>query len=419
MMEHFGDHGYKVFGTGKIFHNNQEKNEVWKDGLGHMVDWGPWSWDGQKPGRGWSACASHQNLPQDWDAEMLFASLADIPDIPPNPETGAPGYRGWRHGDNTPFRYVSEDDRDLMNDELNAQWAAGVLAKSYADPFLLCVGIGRPHAPLVAPQKYCDLFPLEEIEPAVRKEGDLEDCAKAFREGHTSTTTWGFMKYRKIIEAGGEDLLKRWTQAYLACIAYADDQIGKVLDALEQGPHAQNTYVVLTSDNGYHMGEKEYLFKNSCWEESARVPLVVAGPRAEAGSECPTPVTLVDLFPTFNDLCALPMEVNAAPGGKALDGHVFTPLLENPTAGQWDGPPAAVTAVASDIPLSAGEPGEVGDQHWAVRTERYRYILYNSGEEELYDHEADPYEWTNLAPDSSMQGVKDEHRAILRQVTGR
>jgi len=124
MMEHFGRHGYKVFGTGKIFHNYQEKNEVWKDGLGHIVDWGPWTWDGQKEGRGWQACAGHQSLPPHWGPKMMFASLADIPEIPADPETGAPGHRGWRNGDNTPFRYVSEDDRDLMNDELNARYAA-------------------------------------------------------------------------------------------------------------------------------------------------------------------------------------------------------------------------------------------------------------------------------------------------------
>ena len=101
---------------------------------------------------------SHQNLPLDWDAEMLFASLADIPDIPPNPKTGAPGYRGWRHGDNRPFRYASDNDRDLMNDELNAEWACNILSKKHENPFMLCLGIGRPHSPMIAPQKYFDFI---------------------------------------------------------------------------------------------------------------------------------------------------------------------------------------------------------------------------------------------------------------------
>ena len=148
-MEHAGSHGYGVYGTGKIFHNGQEKQSVWNREHGYKVDWGPWTWDGQRPGKGWAACVGHQSLPFDTDAECLFASLGDIPDIPANPETGAPGYRGWRHGDNRPFRYVSDDDRDLMHDELNGQWAAEVLSRPHDDePFMLCLGIGRPHSPL-------------------------------------------------------------------------------------------------------------------------------------------------------------------------------------------------------------------------------------------------------------------------------
>lgn len=417
-MEHFARHGYKIYGTGKVFHNYHEKNEVWKDGMGHIVDWGPWSWDGQRPGNGWQSCAGHHTLPRDWGAEMMFASLDDLPDIPPDPATGAPGYRGWRHDNGRPFRYVSPEDRDLMNDELNAQFAARVISQQHEAPFMLCVGIGRPHAPLIAPQKFFDMFPLESIELAPILEGDLADCGQAFQRGRVSTSRWGFEKYRKVLEAGGEHMLRRWTQAYLACVAFADEQIGKILSALEASPYADNTYVVLTSDNGYHMGEKEYLFKNSCWEESARVPLVFAGPRVKRGAECDTPVSLVDLFPTFNDLCGLPMDVNMQGTGKALDGHVLTPLLEHPERGEWDGPPGAITAVASDTPLKSGTPGAVCDQHWSVRTKKFRYILYNSGEEELYDHERDPQEWTNLANDAAYDAIKAEHRKILREVTG-
>ena len=416
-MEHFAEAGYKVFGTGKIFHNGQEKNEVWKDGHGYDVDWGPWSWDGQKPGAGWKACVSHHTLPLDWNAEMLFARLGDVPDIPPNPETGAPGYKGWRHGDNTPFRYQGENDRDLMHDERNAQWAADILGRGMEDPFCLCVGIGSPHSPLIAPDPFFDKFPLETLELAETLPGDIEDCARIIRDGHTCSGAWGFQKYKLIMDTGGEELLRRWTQAYLACIAYADDCIGTILDALWQGPHAENTLVVLVSDNGYHMGEKEWLFKNSCWEESTRVPFVCAGPGVAQQRECDRPVSLVDLYPTFVRQCGLDPDPHRECGGKPLDGDDLTPLLQNPE-GEWKGKGVAISVVGGDYPVDAGEPGDAANQHWSVRSKTYRYIRYSNGEEELYHHGEDPMEWTNVALNPTHAGAKATLRGELEKLLG-
>jgi len=414
-MEHAGANGYGVYGIGKIFHNRQEKQSVWNREHGHLVDWGPWTWDGQKPGQGWNACVGHQSLPFHTDAECIFASLADIPDIPANPETGAPGYRGWRHQDNRPFRYVSEDDRDLMHDELNGQWAAEVLSRPHDDePFMLCLGIARPHSPLIAPQKYFDMFPLDEIElsPQILN-NDIEDCARIFRDGHTGTGRWGFDKFRKHYENGGEHTLKRWTQAYLACVAYADACIGMALEALWKGPHAENTFVVLTSDNGYHMGEKDYLFKNSLWERSARVPLLVAGPGCARGAECDQPVSLVDLYPTINEWLELPKDTGVHP----LDGHSFASLARDPQSG-WDGPACAITAIANNTAVDAATPADRHDQHYSVRSKTHRYLRYANGEEELYDHVADPFEWHNIAADPAAADLKAALRAELKAQAG-
>ena len=108
-------------------------------------------------------------------------------------------------------------------------------------------------------------------------------------------------------------------QAYLANVAFVDHQVGKILDALERSPHAQNTIVFFTSDHGFHMGEKDWLFKNSLWEESTRVPLVVVAPGiAKRGRRCGFPVSLVDLYPTLIDLCGLPKDPNAEGNGYRL-----------------------------------------------------------------------------------------------------
>lgn len=400
-MEHLGDHGYRVFGTGKIFHNGQERQEVWKDGHGHKVDWGPWSWDGQKEGRGWGAHSGHHATPLG-DAEMLHISLDQVPDIPPNPETGAPGYRGWRNGDNTPFRYESRDDRDLMHDEKNAVWASDILSQEHEDPFLLCVGIGRPHSPLIAPQEFMDLYPLDELQlPEINGE-DLEHCCRFFRDGHTGTARWGFEKFRLVWEAGGETELRKFLQAYLASVSFADAQIGNILDALSTSAYAENTVVFLSSDNGYHMGEKEYLFKNSLWEESNRVPFVWAGPGIAEGQECDVPAGLLDVFPTYCDMAGIPADPNE--DDRKLDGNSLCELLKHPDGTTWQGPRYALSAVASDTPLDAACPGDPKDQLYSLRSEQYRYIRCPNGERELYDHHTDPGERLNLAGDPDHAG---------------
>jgi len=418
-MEHFGDHGYAVYGTGKVFHNGEEKNEVWRDGHGYDVDWGPWTWDGRKPGRGWGACCYHPSCPKDWGPEMLFAPLSDVPDIPPDLQSGAPGYRGWRYGDNTPFRYVSEEDRDPMPDELNARWAADILQAEHDRPFMLCVGIGRPHTPLVAPKDYFDLFPLETLELAEAREGDLDDCAQIIREGGLSDRGWGLLKYQRVIDAGGEHMLKRWTQAYLACVAFADAQIGVILDALDAGGAADNTLVVLTSDNGYHMGQKQWLFKYSPWEEANRVPLVYAGPGVATDRDCDVPVSLLDLYPTFVACCGLPDEPNARSNGQRLEGHSLAPLLADPARGDWTGPPAAISLVSGKPAQDRNHTFRIEDEHLSVRTRTHRYILYCNGEEELYDHREDPCEWHNVAGRPEQAQARAALRELIRTQTGR
>jgi arylsulfatase A-like enzyme len=233
-MEHAAQNGYGIYGTGKIFHNGQEKQSVWNRGHGHKVDWGPWSWDGKKEGNSWQACAGHQDLPHHPTPDSYFSSLDRVPDIPANNEAGIPGYCGWRNGDNTPFKYNNRNDRDLMNDELNANWASDILKKDHKnEPFMLCLGIGRPHTPLIAPQEFFDLYPIDQVKLSPQiLENDINDCAKIMQEGDTTTTNWGFKKFKLLYEHGGEEMIRRWTQAYLACVTYADACIGKVLETL-------------------------------------------------------------------------------------------------------------------------------------------------------------------------------------------
>ena len=213
-----------------------------------------------------------------------------------------------------------------MPDEISAQFAVHVLKQKHDQPFFLGVGFMRPHTPLYVPKKYFDMFPLESVQLPPRLENDLDDCAVILRQH------WllGFQKFHALMEAGGVPMWRQWVQAYLACMAFADDQVGKVLAALDESPYRDNTIVVLIGDNGYHLGEKDFIQKWQLWEESTHVPLFIRAPGAAAGKICKRPTSLIDLYPTLIDLCGLPKSPNAGKSEAPLGGHSLRPLLKNP-----------------------------------------------------------------------------------------
>jgi arylsulfatase A-like enzyme len=259
------------------------------------------------------------------------------------------------------------------------------------------------------------MFPLESIQIPVIKPGDDEDCHYA---EVISTEQKGLKHFRLLRQSYPtlEDGLKAYIQAYLACVAAVDECIGQVVDAVDRSPFKDSTIILVTSDHGYNMGEKDYLFKNALWEESTRVPLVIRAPGVSvAGGVAEHPVSLIDIYPTLVDLCSLPADTRKNKQGAKLDGYSLRPFLEDPGAETWSGPDAALTMVYAG-PKYKRDPYR---QHWSVRTQRWRYILYNSGEEELYDHDRDPYEWTNLAEVPEHADVKRELKARLFRMTGR
>jgi len=421
MMEYFKRAGYNVMGSGKIMHHN--KTEMWTH-FENPADYSPTPFDGENR-------LPHPDVPTPFaDIGWVDGSLGPFINLegrttkegkPLHWTTGNPktGYQ--------PMRYINDDDRDPTPDEVNAQWAAdqiSALSKNQAQPFFLAVGFLRPHTPLVAPQKYFDRFPLEDIELAVMQSKDAEDTHLqfAYKDGDVHALRFGKEMFDAITTAyGSTDAgLKRWTQAYLACVAAVDDNVGQVLNALEQSSLVKNTIVVIASDHGFHMGEKDYLYKNSLWEESTRVPLIVRVPGlTQAGSTVQQAVSLVDVYPTLLDLCKLapntPHLANTikSPKGHRLDGHSLKALLKNPKKKAWKGAKAALSTVYAGDKYK----GDPADQHYGIRTNRYRYIVYNTGQEELYDHRNDPYEWHNLANQpKKYQRKKKQLRKLLRKL---
>lgn len=404
LHENLRQGGYGVYGTGKIYHGSQ--NGLF-DEFGHQGDVGPWPWDGQStkfrlPHPQQLFLYEGEDADMDYKWEHVFGPLSEIPDWPADSASGIPGYRGWRLF-GKPYKYVNDDDRDPLADELGAAWSAEIINRKHDKPFALFTGLIRTHTPLYAPQNYFDRFPLDSIELPKVNPNDLDDVSSAL--GNESL--YGFRRYKMLVRHEGKDLFRRWLQAYMACVSFVDDQVGTILDALEASPVRDNTIVFFTSDHGFHVGEKNFLYKGSLWEPSTRIPLIVAGaPGVAQGASCDHPVSLIDIYPTINDLLGLNEDPNANTNGYALEGHSLVPLLKDPENEKWTGPDVAITTIPGKNHMQHQVYQGTLYPHFSVRGKRWRYSLTSDGGEELYDHENDPYEWRNLAHNPEYAFVK-------------
>jgi len=418
MMEYFKENGYLVVGSGKIMHHH--RGEDW-DHFGHKADYGPFVFDGENR-------VAHPSVPEPFNSigvvDGSFAPLSDVPFAADDDESS--GWITGRWNKVEKYRYVNAENRDPTPDERNADWATEkikVLGSSDSEqPFFLGVGFIRPHTPLHVPQRYFDMYPEESVEVPVIKTGDAEDThfADLFTENQK-----GLRYYRLLKKSFQDDEagLRAFTQAYLASVAAVDDCVGQVIEAVNNSPASDNTIVIVTSDHGWNMGEKDYLFKNSLWEESCRIPFIVRAPGVSTpGKIADRPISLIDLYPSLVYLCGLEGDTRKNQQGAPLDGHSVRSLLEAPAAGRWEGPEAALTMVHADedavVELTPEQYVDPACQHWSVRTRKYRYIIYNNGLEEFYDHDNDPFEWYNLAGDDRYTEVKTRHRDILTEMTG-
>ena len=397
IMEHFKNNGYKLYGSGKVFHNGHEDNSVFNQPLnGGPSSFGPFPWDGfTMHNWGKPQAFGHSIMPPNirdnkWGG---FAPLSEIPTVG--------DYTGWMKDWEEPwdFQYVSEMDRELMPDEITTSWVSEKLNETHENPFFIVAGMNRPHTPRYAPKEFFDMFPIETIILPPYLENDLNDTPSILWENiYQSSALPRFLEDSAETDIGSEMWWKKWVQSYLACVAFVDHQVGIILDSLENSQYADNTIVIFTSDHGYHMGEKNFLSKTTIWEESTRIPLVVYAPGVSvAGEKVAHPVSLIDIYPTLIDLSGLPENPNIGGNECPLDGYSIRPFLENPINGTWNGPPVALNHLNGNIYPANNVPSPIVENHHSVRSIRYRYTLTSDGEEEFYDHLNDPNEWNNLA----------------------
>lgn len=337
---YFKKHGYKTMAVGKILHKHLPKKNL------HMSGGrGPWDHNRDEDGK---------------QIESNFESSDTLTDWAP---------------------YDGEESE--MSDSKAADWAVERLQKKHTKPFMLMVGFLRPHVPWHVPQKYFDMYEREKMILPPYLASDLDDVSPAAKE----TINDG---YPRTEWAKKEGQWKHIMQSYLASITFADTKIGQVLDALETSPYKDNTIVVLWSDHGYHLGEKNTFQKHTLWERSALAPLIISLPKSMQGEKhrgkTDAVVGLIDIYPTLVDLCGLP-------ANDKVVGRSLKPLLQNLNA-KWNHPALTYRK----------------DNGRSLRNDRYRYIEYGDGTQELYDHEKDPNEWKNLASDP-------EHASVLKELS--
>ena len=268
-------------------------------------------------------------------------------------------------------------DAEMADIQL-AQNAAKALKEGFDKPFFMSVGFFRPHVPLFVPPKWFALYDADKIALPKIPKNDLDDLPKNFLRINDYAVA---PTHAEVVSGGKQRSL---THAYLASVSFVDHCVGIVLDALKSSPHADNTLIVLWSDHGFHLGEKQHWAKRTLWEESTRVPLLIAGPGIRSGQPCKEPASLIDLYPTLVELCNLPK-------AKHLEGVSLVPQLRDPAKARRQ--PAITSSYFGNH---------------SIRSRDWRLIVYENGAKELYDHRNDPDEFRNLANDPAHKATVDE-----------
>lgn len=405
ISEYMMENGYTTYKTGKITHSSAGEEDWWDYVLEDSQDYGPLAYNGNKGVPHPSSTVEMANKGGSLDGS--YGSLANIPNVPA--DYSNPGYNGWYSTTkNLPFNYVDDENRDNMPDEDSVEWITQQLQTlsnaNSRDPFLMAVGLIRPHSPFIVPQKYFDLFPLDDIElPAILID-DIVDVT-----GNLGNRGFDIGAAVDQSYTDRQEGIRKYLQAYLASIAFADDMVGQLMTALENSNYADNTLVMLFSDHGYSIGEKDYMWKYNLWKQTSRVPLIIKSPKHsdKAGTEINTPVSLIDIFPTITDFCRLTGDTKKNELAADIDGHSLVPLMDNPETPSWSGPEESLIAVET---WGYTDPSK---QNYALATNRYRYVVRSGGEEEFYDLQYDTNEWFNMADETAYRNIISAFKSNL------
>jgi arylsulfatase A-like enzyme len=355
----FAKGGYSTYGAGKLFHHP----------AGYIDQ------------RGWSEFfVRNEKLKQSgWPLDSWGE---DAPFPQPFPNSIYNKGRKVTGGLFLEWGAVPNEREEEMTDTIRANWACDLLKRKHDKPFFLAVGLYAPHFPNYAPKKYFDLYDANKIKTPPYKDDDLLDLPPKVMRNKTNRKK---KHHDRLVEL---DAVEDAIHGYLACVSYADAMLGRVLKALSESPHADNTIVVLWSDHGYHHGEKGDWGKHTLWERTSNVPFIWAGPGVATGEKTDATVSLIDMYPTLVETCGLPTV-------RGLEGTSLVSALTEPSE-----------AADRNVYLPYLDPGG-----YAIMNRQWRYIHYSDDTEELYNVRKDPHEWDNLAGQAKYAAVKEKMKA--------
>ena len=378
--EHFMAGGYRVEGAGKIHHHTPGFNppDCWHAVQDPIEDSRAWVFRPARPGQ-------HRE-----DLSLKYPQDA-IPWPDGFPRNGIESVRtgSCSHPYSFDWGDIGKPDEET-GDFATVAYAREFLKAPHSDPFFLGAGFVRPHLPWYAPAAYQELYPLDDIALPPRREPELGQVRAAGREiAAFRSEDW------RLVQDEGKH--REAIQGYLGAISFTDANVGRILQALDESVYADNTIVMLWSDHGFHLGEKDTWHKCSLWEQATRIPFVIAVPSAwdreddgwRRAVRYEHAVSSIDIYPTLIDLCSLDSRPE-------LEGTSLISLLYTSADDRAGNEPDRPSAKPHPPALTTWKRG-----NHAIRTDRFRYIRYENGEEELYDHHTDPNEWNNLALNAS------------------
>lgn len=378
LSQHFMAHGWYAQGMGKIYHGSLQDGPSWSAPLWRPSPIRPSpyiSTENEKLFLDRNAALAHTI--QENAVRVMGSTWEKVPDSRED-ETG-----------------------DVRTANHAIDWIEDRAARSSAEPFFLGVGFMKPHLPFIAPQRFWDLHPDAGI--SLSGPGSLPVGAPvcAANEWEELNQYYGSPKNGPV----PPDLARSMVRGYRACVSYTDEQIGRLLAALDHTGLRDNTIVVLWSDHGFQLGEHGQWCKHNNFERSARVPLVISAPGIRgAGLRSDSLVELSDIYPT---LCAQA----GLPTPEHVEGADLTPLLHNPRV-------RVKTAAFNQYPREI--PGVGRAMGHAVRTDGHRYCEWRVPgtdwiERELYSLDSPgAIETRNLASDPACVGLIEHHAALLR-----
>ncbi|MCZ4407791.1 sulfatase-like hydrolase/transferase [Cryomorphaceae bacterium 1068] len=393
VFKQFLDHGYDVYGSGKVYHGYRLRSEDFTEFNSEPLQ-GPFASNKQ----------IHSDLPESFQAfDLSFARLENVPSYPE--------YTGWQHRDGSPFHFENDENRDLLADEMTVEYCQEVLASLASDtsdkPFFLSAGIFNPHQPLHVPGKYWDLYDTTSFDFGYLQPDTTLPSLTALTNRYNANSNLAYDVMED--ESPSDDpyfFLRQFIQGYYASVSFVDDQVGALIEALEINGFSENTIVILTSDHGFHLGSKGLLAKSTLWNDATSIPFIIKVP-GESPQIISDPVSLIDLYPTLLEYGQVP-----EPESHAMDGLPLQSLI----SGERES--TAILNGSSKEFLEVGELNEVFHSHHAYLKDSYKYVYYSSGEDELYDIEIDFRETNDLSGLPEFQKIRNSMYRGLRNKIG-